>query len=323
MGNKSSFYSSAEGEPHRQRTKEILKKHPEIRQLIGRNPSTFFFILGLVGLQICMAYLLREQSFWLVLMFAYILGAFANHGLFVMIHEGTHDLIFKRRFFNLLAVILSDLPNAFPSGISFRRYHLKHHSFQGVYDLDADLPSKWEARLLGNTAIGKALWLLFFPLFQALRPPRLREIKFSSVWTWTNVLIVFGFDIFIFMLWGPNALFYLFFSLVFSVGLHPLGARWIQEHYIVSAPQETYSYYGPLNFLAFNVGHHNEHHDFPSIPWNRLPQIRSIASAYYDSLVYHSSWTRLLFRFLFDKNISLFSRVERKERSGLKVVVDV
>ncbi len=63
MGKKSSFYSSAAGEPHRQRTKEILKKHPEIRQLIGRNPSTFFFILGLVGLQICMAYLLKESKF--------------------------------------------------------------------------------------------------------------------------------------------------------------------------------------------------------------------------------------------------------------------
>ena len=323
MGNNSSFYSSAEGEPHRQRTKEILKKHPEIRQLIGRNPNTFFFILGLVGLQIYMAYILRNQDFWLVLFFAYVLGAFANHGFFVMIHEGTHDLIFKRRFFNLLAVILADLPNIVPSGISFRRYHLKHHSFQGIYDLDADLPSKWEARLMGNTAIGKALWLLFFPLFQSLRPPRLREIKFSSVWTWTNVLIVFSFDISVFMIWGPNALLYLFFSLVFSIGLHPLGARWIQEHYVVSPPQETYSYYGPLNLLAFNVGHHNEHHDFPSIPWNRLPQIRSIASAYYNSLVYHTSWTRLLFRFLFDKNISLFSRVERKERSGLKVVVDV
>ena len=270
-----------------------------------------------------MAYLLRNQSFWFVLTIAYVLGAFANHGLFVMIHECTHDLIFKRRFFNLLAAILSDLPNSIPSGISFRRYHLKHHSFQGVYDLDADLPSKWEARLIGNTAIGKAIWLLFFPLFQALRPPRLREIKFSSVWTWTNVLIIFSFNIFIFTIWGPNALFYLFFSLVFAIGLHPLGARWIQEHYVVNPPQETYSYYGPLNLLAFNVGYHNEHHDFPSIPWNRLPQIRSIASAYYNSLVYHTSWTRLLFRFLFDKNISLFSRVERQERAGLKVVVDV
>ena len=62
-----------------------------------------------------------------------------------------------------------------------------------------------------------------------------------------------------------------------SVGLHPLGARWIQEHYLVFEGQETSSYYGPLNVVALNVGHHNEHHDFPSVPWNRLPAIRRSA----------------------------------------------
>ena len=48
-----------------------------------------------------------------------------------------------------------------------------------------------------------------------------------------------------------------------------MGARWIQEHYLTHGEQETYSYYGPLNTVAFNVGFHNEHHDFPSVPWNR------------------------------------------------------
>jgi len=32
---------------------------------------------------------------------------------------------------------------------------------------------------------------------------------------------------------GPKALLYLLISFFFSVGLHPLGARWIQEHYLV------------------------------------------------------------------------------------------
>src|SRR5207245_7373140 len=56
------------------------------------------------------------------------------------------------------------------------------------------------------------------------------------------------------------------------------ATRWIQRHYMTAeGEQETFSYYGPLNRVAFNVGYHNEHHDFPSVPWNRLPEIRAIA----------------------------------------------
>jgi sphingolipid delta-4 desaturase len=98
------------------------------------------------------------------------------------------------------------------------------------------------------------------------------------------------------------------------VGLHPLGARWIQEHFLTHEEQETYSYYGVLNTVAFNVGYHNEHHDFPSVPWNRLPQIKTTAPAYYDSLASHKSWTLLFLRFLFDREISLYHRVVRKNR---------
>ena len=106
-------------------------------------------------------------------------------------------------------------------------------------------------------------------------------------------------------------------SFFFSVGLHPLGARWIQEHYLVHPSQETYSYYGPLNTIAFNVGYHNEHHDLPSIPWNHLPAVRQGAPELYNALVFHTSWTKLLFRFLLDPNITLFSRQVRVSRGGV------
>lgn len=122
---------------------------------------------------------------------------------------------------------------------------------------------------------------------------------------------------------GWHAVAFLLLSFSFSVGLHPLGARWIQEHYLtVTEEQETYSYYGNFNAVAFNVGFHNEHHDFPSIPWNKLPEIRKTAPEYYDTLYYHTSWTKLFFQFLFDREISLFNRILRKDR-GRVALTDI
>jgi len=320
MAIQNDFIYSDKREPHRIRTKQILQQHPEMRQLIGKNLHTFYYILGLVGFQVFIAWAVGFYSWWWVVGAAYLLGAFADHALFVMIHECAHHLIFKSRSANRWAGILANLPQLFPSSISFERYHIKHHSFQGIHELDADLPNKWEARLINNHFIGKIIWLLFYPFFQLFRISRLKEIKPFDKWVAANFLMEIIFIAAIYFFLGPKAIVYLLLSFFFSVGLHPLGARWIQEHYLTNNnEQETYSYYGVLNTVAFNVGYHNEHHDFPSVPWNKLPEIRKKAPVFYDTLSYHTSWTKLFFRFLFDSKISLYSRIVRKERGSVQL----
>ena len=306
----STFHVSDSPEAHKARAKAILRDHPEIRDLLGPNPYSCVVIVAVVGLQFALASALRDRAWWVIVLTAYTVGAFANHSMYVMIHECAHNLLFGNRVLNRLAAILADLPNVVPAAVSFAGYHLKHHAFMGIHDLDADIPSRWEARLIGNGTLGKTLWLLLFPVVQLTRPPRLR-IEFLNRWVCLNWAIVFAADVAVVAVLGPKALMYLVLSLFFSIGLHPLGARWIQEHYTVNHPQETYSYYGVLNRFAFNVGYHNEHHDFPSIPWNRLPAVRAIASDYYDRLHYHTSWTKLLLQFVFDRKLSLFSRIVR------------
>ncbi len=315
MTAKKDFRYSTASEPHRIRTKQILEEHPEVRELIGKNPFTFVALTGLVLGMVLLSYLLRDSSWWLIVLVSYAVGAFLNHSLFVMIHETTHNLLFKSKSANLLAGIFANLPHILPSAVSFSRYHLKHHSFQGIHELDADLPDKWEARFINNTALGKAFWLFMFPFFQFRRTFRLKEIKPIDGWVILNWGAQVAFNVALWVFFGPKAFCFMLISFFFAVGLHPLGARWIQEHYLtLDENQETYSYYGPLNTVSFNVGYHNEHHDFPSIPWNKLPELKNRANKYYDSLYSHKSWTKLFFRFLFDKNISLFSRIVRTDR---------
>ncbi len=293
------------------RARDILRDHPEVRALIGRNSWSFAIIVAGVTLQLALAWGVGARPWWVILAVAWLVGAFVNHAMYVMIHEAAHNLIFGRRWQNYLAGILADAVNVVPAAISFRGYHLMHHAHQGVYDLDADVPSRWEARLIGYGALGKSLWLLLFPHFQLTRPPRLRQVAFLNRWVllnWASAALVAASVV---LLLGWGALGYLLASFFFAVGLHPLGARWIQEHYLTRDPQETYSYYGLAKLVAMNVGYHNEHHDFPSIPWNRLPRLKAAAPEYYEGLAYHGSWTGLLLRFVFDQELSLFSRMIR------------
>jgi sphingolipid delta-4 desaturase len=302
-------------EPHIGRAKLLLTAHPELRKLFGNTPTSLFWILGIVALQVVVAALVADQAWWVIFLAAFFIGAYANHAMFVMIHDATHNLVFKSTFANRWAGMIANLPIVFPSAMGFRTFHLLHHRYQGEFDRDADLAGPIEAKIVGKSALGKSLWLLFFFFFEGIvRPARLKHVKILDRWALANIAVELSFLAVVYSFFGWGAIAYLTIATLFSVGLHPVGARWIQEHYIIVEGQETYSYYGPLNKLCFNVGYHNEHHDLMMVPWSRLPEVKRIAPEFYNNLYAHHSWTGLLFRFIFDRNLSLYSRIVRPSR---------
>ncbi|CAG2178272.1 unnamed protein product [Oppiella nova] len=137
---------------------------------------------------------------------------------------------------------------------------------------------------------------------------------------------------------GWHIVAYMIGSTILGMGLHPMSGHILSEHYVMFDERinlleninkkdvqrdeysklipETYSYYGPLNLIMYNVGYHVEHHDFPSIPCSLLPKVREIAPEYYNSLPYHSSWTYVVWKFLIDPKLGPFSRVKRPHRFG-------
>jgi sphingolipid delta-4 desaturase len=304
-------YVVAEGpSPHVQRARELLKNHPDVRTLFGPYPPSGLYVAGLVTFQVAIAYLLEDASWLSVLLAAYLVGAFASHALFVLIHDASHNLIVDKKVGNRLFAILCNVGQGFPSAMSFRTYHLLHHSHLDEYAHDADLAAHWEARLVGNSALRKALWLLLFAAVEVIRPLRLRK-QLAEPWMVANVIVIAATDLLIWQWCGAKGLAYVLLSTFVGIGLHPLGARWIQEHYTFVEGQETYSYYGILNRLAFNIGYHNEHHDLVRVPWVHLPKVKAMAPEFYDELYAHRSLTRVLMQWLFDPKLDLYTRITR------------
>jgi sphingolipid delta-4 desaturase len=297
--------------PHIQRGKEILKRHPEVRKHFAPYPLTGLYIAAVVAFQLTAAYLLKGTSWLWVILCAYLVGAFASHALFVLIHEATHNLIVKRNLPNRLFGILCNVGQGFPSAMSFRTYHLLHHYRLDEYAYDADLAFRWEARLVKNSPLRKAIWLYLFAAIEIIRPLRVKR-PYTDKWVVANTVVIGITDFLIWRFCGPLGLTYVLLSTIVGIGLHPVGARWVQEHYTFHEGQETYSYYGPLNTIAFNIGYHNEHHDLVRVPWVHLPKIKAIAPEFYDHLHAHRSWTRVLLQFLFDPKLHLFARITRE-----------
>jgi sphingolipid delta-4 desaturase len=196
----------------------------------------------------------------------------------------------------------------------FKRYHMEHHQFQGDSEKDVDIPTPWEGRFFTNSLL-KALWLLCQPLFYALRPMVVRPKAPRPIDTFNTVFIL-ATDAVIAYYFGPRAVLYLVLSTLLGMGFHPVAGHFISEHYVFTPGQETYSYYGSLNYLCWNVGYHNEHHDFPRVPGWKLPQVTAIAPEYYLSLKHYKSWTRVLYDYIMDPAIGPFSRVIRYPKNA-------
>ncbi|KAK1756831.1 fatty acid desaturase-domain-containing protein [Echria macrotheca] len=324
------FFWTYTEEPHRTRRLAIIKAHPEVTKLCGPEPLTKYVVAGVVSLQILLAHLLRDTPFWSWKFWAvaYVFGATSNQNLFLAIHEISHNLAFRSPLANRLFAIFANLPIAVPYSASFRPYHLTHHKSLGVDGLDTDLPTAFEAVFL-DSILGKAFFCTFQIFFYALRPMMVYQIPMTWVHL-VNVAVQLAFDYALVTLlpsyFSINSLLYLLLSSFLAGSLHPTAGHFIAEHYVyetitptardpanhIPIP-ETYSYYGPLNFFTYNVGLHNEHHDFPAIPWTRLPVLNRIAKEFYDELPRHESWVYVLWRFVFDEQVGMRCRVKRKQ----------
>jgi sphingolipid 4-desaturase/C4-monooxygenase len=303
-------------EPHATRRRRLLAEHPEIRQLYGYDVRPVLIMGVVVVVQFAIAAALQGGANlgrwwgtpWFSALVAYGFGAFASHWGGVVIHEAAHNLCAPTTRLNRWVAIFANLPTPVPSAMSFRRFHMDHHRFMGVPNVDNDLPQAFEIRHLGGSPWRKTVWLIFFSFFGTLARGFLKK---PQRWEVIGAVVQLATNAFVLLLLGWTAMGYLLFCTFFSYGLHPIAGHFIHEHYLWKKGQETYSYYGPLNAITLNLGYHNEHHDFMRVPGRRLPELHRIASDVYESLESHRSWTWVLWHFIRTPSLGHHSRMAR------------
>lgn len=314
------FEWSYTDEPHVSRRKLILsdpERKKKIQALYGHCEWTKWKVLAMVSLQFVIAYLMQKSEWKYIVVVAWTIGGAMNHSLSLAVHELSHNLgaggktVKIRTLKNRALAIFSNLPQCVPSAATFKRYHLEHHTYQGIDGIDSDIPTDFETKFFRGYLL-KTIWVFCQPLAYALRPLFVRP-KPMQTGEIVNLLVVIACDMAIMSTLGIRGFGYLALSTFLGMGWHPVAGHFIAEHYVFVKGQETYSYYGPLNWLSFNVGYHNEHHDFPMIPGSRLPQVRAIAPEFYNTIPYHTSWMKVIWDFVTDPAIGTHSRTKRKQ----------
>ena len=336
------FFWDVSDEPHASRRQAILKAHPEVRSLMGHEwKSKYLCLFLLVIPQIWLSWATQDLPWLPYLAVAYVFGATITQSLFLAIHELAHNLFFKKPQHNRYFSMVANWPIGIPYCVPFRGYHLEHHKWQGVDGIDTDIPSELEGRLIRGP-VTKTIWACCQILTYALRPMfiKAQDVTRMHVLNWVAQI---AFDVAIFYFWGWKPLAYFVLCIFLAGGLHPCAGHFISEHYVfphLDEKQETYScaatatraapplpcrvvsrgaltpaspcrYYGWLNIFCWNVGYHNEHHDFPFVAWSKLPALKRMAPEFYDNLAVCESWTGVIVDYILRPEIGPFNRVKR------------
>lgn len=210
--------------------------------------------------------------------------------LFTLQHECTHQTPFRTPWLNEVVGHTCALILIQPFGW-FRAFHMAHHRFTNDPDRDPELqeavkPDTWPALVWHLSSLGywaakaRTLWdNARGRLDESYVSPR----AVSRLTTEARVLIaVYGLALFYTLFINPVLIWVWLIPLV--LGFPVLRLYLLAEH--GRCPQVANMFLnsrttltnGIVNFLAWNMPYHAEHHAYPTVPFHALPKVHTIAS---------------------------------------------
>lgn len=155
-----------------------MRKKYNISSLEGHDKTTIFDFLFMSVSHLLMAIMVSnyfKDNLFAVFLIAWIIGGFWSSAAGLAIHEASHGLVIPGKYGCYISGLIAECPLFLPAYLSFRHYHMPHHSYISI-DLgdkngaisdenkklpkyDPDLPSKFEAFLFSYNMFTRILFL--------------------------------------------------------------------------------------------------------------------------------------------------------------------
>jgi fatty acid desaturase len=267
-GNKAASTPRGEG-----LTQEQIKAIVELHKL---NPVyTVTKILALYGLFAFSGWCCITYPYWYVRIPSYFLSACVLAGLGLLMHDGTHGLLFKNRVLNHITsqLIGATIMVAFTQ---FRYQHLFHHR-EAMNEEDRDRALYLKNFPYAVLNAGQALYRSTIAGLKTAEPKWRLFFKIELMAVYGLMLSVIGYCIYA----GHFTAFLHVYVIPLLVFSPLLVARLLLEHYDCSYDNEytmsrTVRSNFIIRFLWSNANYHTIHHFWPKIPWYNLKKTHEL-----------------------------------------------
>jgi beta-carotene ketolase (CrtW type) len=196
----------------------------------------------------------------LLIIFSVFLRAFLHTGLFITTHEAIHGVISpQQQINNLIGYTTSFLYALLPYKI-LAKNHQQHHRYPATekdpdfYALDTNNFLLWYCSFMQKYQEGKQAWILLIGMTIIFWTFIALHIAPSNIFLfWVIPILISSLQLFTFGIFLP----------------HKKSAAGYRDNH--RARSNNYSVFWSF-VTCYHFGYHWEHHQYPHLPWYKLPQ---------------------------------------------------
>lgn len=193
------------------------------------------------------------------------LRAFLHTGIFIIIHDSIHGVVCQNKQVNSLMGYIASFLYAILPYQTLAENHRLHHSYPATeqdpdfYQINPNSFWLWYTSFMKDYQKGMQFWILFWGMTVVFWSLIWLHIPVANIFLfWVIPIVISSLQLFTFGIFLPH---------------RPKVEGYSDRH---RAKSSNYSVF--LSFITcYHFGYHWEHHQYPHLPWYKLPLTRNKA----------------------------------------------